>query len=163
MYNSEIEISIQLFSVSRRTVYTSGDRIHTYNLAIINCSLNYCSIDELSHCFRWMKMLRYVIWKFHHLSHLQRKTSGRLCILKNRESWWLGLSSPSLSSEAAELLMKSDCCEALLQGRIAVNTSKPKSGMPLLPSAQAGTHPDFVLCSEEHDTKECLKNSFFHS
>lgn len=28
---------------------------------MISCSLNYCSSDELSHCFRLMKMLRYVI------------------------------------------------------------------------------------------------------
>lgn len=45
----------------------------------------------------------------------------------------------------------------LLQGLTVVNTFKPKSGMPLQPSAQADTRSGFVLCSEEHDTKECLR------
>ena len=58
--------------------------------------------------------------------------------------------------------MRNDCCEALLQDLTMVNTSKPNSGMPLLPSAQAGTRQAFVLCSEEHDTKKCLENSLFH-
>lgn len=59
--------------------------------------------------------------------------------------------------------MRNDCCEALLQDLTVVSTSKPKSGMILLPSAQAGTCQGFMLCSEEHDTqKKCLENSLFH-
>lgn len=40
--------------------------------------------------------------------------------------------------------MRSDRCEALLQDLIVVHTSKPKSGMPLPPSTQAGTCQ--ILC-----------------
>ncbi|EAW92254.1 hCG2045552 [Homo sapiens] len=31
--------------------------------------------------------------------------------------------------------MRTGCCEVLLQGLMVVNSSKPKPGMPLLPSA----------------------------
>lgn len=42
-----------------------------------------------------------------------------------------------------------------------MNTSKSKSGMPLVPSAQVGACPDFVLSSQEYEIKECLENSLF--
>lgn len=40
-----------------------------------------------------------------------------------------------------------------------MNTPKPKSGMPLLPFAPVGACPDFVLCSQDYEIKECLENS----